>query len=86
VGKYTESAMSEKDKNTSGALQIPIYGVDAMSGSGKTGQPANINRANPDGSTSNKIGKTQGAGNINGGFNIGLDALKIWGKSGKPNF
>jgi len=88
AGKYTESAMSEKDKNTSKSLQIPVYGVDAMNGSGKTGRPANINRANPDGTTTNRVGKTQGTGkyNTNGGFNIGLDALNIWGRSGAPKF
>jgi hypothetical protein len=46
------------------------------------------NRASPDGTTTNKVGKTQGAGtyNTNRGFNIGLDALRIWGRSGSPEF
>lgn len=85
-GMHTLSAMSEFDQNTSNARQIPIYGADAMNGSGKTGKPANINRANPDGTKTNNIGKTQGAGKYNtqAGFNIGLNALKIWGKSGAP--
>ena len=79
----TQSAMSTKDQNTAKDVQIPIYGVDAMSGSGKKGAAANINRANPDGTTTNNVGKTSGAGEP-GTFNIGMDALKIWGRSGKP--
>ena len=78
----TQSAMSEKDKNTSRQLQIPIYGIDAMSGSGRAGATANINRANPDGTTTNGVGKTSGSGAPT--FNIGMDALKIWGSSGRP--
>ncbi|GAA3913113.1 hypothetical protein GCM10022209_01850 [Chitinophaga oryziterrae] len=87
-GMQTLSAMSEFDQNTSNSMQIPIYGIDAMNGSGNTGKPANINRANPDGTKTNNIGKTQGAGkyNTNAGFNIGLNALRIWGRSGTPKF
>ncbi|MCD2425097.1 DUF6443 domain-containing protein [Niabella pedocola] len=77
----TLSQMSPKDEGTSKGLQIPIYGVDAMSG--RRGAAANINRANPDGTTTNKVGKTSGVGK-SGTFNIGRDALKIWGRSGKP--
>ena len=78
--KQTQSQMSEYDQNTSKDLQIPIYGVDAMAGSGKIGAAANINRANPDGTQTNNVGKTSGAGKP-GTFNIGMDALKIYGKS-----
>jgi RHS repeat-associated protein len=83
AGMETQSAMSSKDQNTSSALQVAIYGVDAMSGSGKKGAAANINRANPDHTTTNNVGKTSGLGKP-GTFNIGLDALRIWGKSGNP--
>ena len=85
-GEETQSAMSPKDQNTAKSLQIPIYGVDAMSGSGRAGRPANINRANPDGTTTNNVGKTAGSGkNINPTpFDIGRDALRIWGSSGSP--
>lgn len=62
-------------------LQIPIYGIDAMNGSGNVGARANINRQNPDGSTTQKVGNTKGNGS--GTFNFGLDALRIWGSSGK---
>lgn len=85
-GMVTLSAMSETDIATSVSRQIPIYGVDAMSGSGRFGVPANINRANPNGTTTNNIGNTLGTGNnINPNpFGIGLDALRIWGASGPP--
>jgi RHS repeat-associated protein len=88
AGMHTVSAMSELDQNTSKSMQIPVYGIDAMNGSGKTGKGANINRANPGGTTTNNVGRTQGAGqyNTHEGFNIGLDALRIWGKSGVPKF
>ena len=86
-GKVTQSAMSSADTNTASGLQIAIYGVDAMSGSGGQGRPANINRANPEGTSTNNVGKTIGTGkHINRSpFNIGLDALKIWGQSGRPS-
>jgi RHS repeat-associated protein len=86
-GMVTQSAMSSFDKNTSGSMQIAIYGVDAMSGSGGVGRPANINRANPDGSSTNNVGKTLGSGKriSPSPFNIALDALKIWGRSGSPS-
>jgi hypothetical protein len=85
-GEETQSAMSSKDQNTSKGLQIPIYGVDAMSGSGRAGKPANINRANPNGTTTNNVGKTAGSGKNNNStpFDIATDALRIWGSSGSP--
>lgn len=82
-GKQTQSAMSTKDQNTSKDLQVAIYGVDAMSGSGGKGAAANINRANPGGGTTNNVGNTSGAGKP-GTFNIGRNAMEIWGRSGKP--
>jgi RHS repeat-associated protein len=86
AGKETESAMSGFDINTAKNLQIPVYGVDAMYG-GK-GKPADINRANPDGTTSSGVGKTSGTGKHTRTqtFNIAIDALRIWGKSGTPKF
>ena len=67
-------------------MQIPIYDIDAMTGSGRVGRPANINRANPNGSVDLNVGNSIGSGSrVNQNpFNIALDALKIWGKSGKP--
>jgi len=83
VNKETQSAMSSQDQTTAKDVQIPIYGIDAMGGSGRKGKAANINRANPDGTTTNSVGNTSGVGKP-GTFNIGMDALKIWGTSGKP--
>ena len=81
AGEITLSAMSpDKDVPTSQSLQIAIYGIDAMTGSGVLGAAANINRANPDGTTTNSVGCTSGTGQ-SGTFNIGLDALRFW--SGK---
>jgi hypothetical protein len=86
-GYVTQSAMSGFDTGTASSLQIAVYGADAMSGSGGVGRSANINRANPDGSTTNNVGRTIGTGkHVNTSpFNIGLDALKIWGRSGRPS-
>ncbi|PUZ19329.1 RHS repeat-associated core domain-containing protein [Chitinophaga costaii] len=84
---YTEKTMSPKDKHTASDLQIPIYGVNAMFGKGHVGKSSNINRANPDGTITRIVGATSGTENhtIKKTFNIGADALKIWGKSGTPN-
>jgi hypothetical protein len=81
-GKKTLSQMSPTDKQTSTSMQIPIYGMDAMNGSGQVGAAANINRQNPDGTQTQGVGKTKGSSS--GTFNIGKDALKIWGRS-KPH-
>ena len=85
-GMVTESKMSGFDINVATNMQIPVYGVDAMNG-GK-GKPSNINRANPDGSTSSKVGQTSGTGKHarSATFNIAIDALRIWGNSGTPKF
>lgn len=64
--------------------QVPIYGVDAMSYTGLSGSRGKVHRANPDGSIDNAVGWT--AGHSGTGFNIGLDALRIWGRSGTPEF
>jgi len=64
--------------------QVPIYGVDAMNYTGLPGSRGKVHRANPDGSIDNAVGWT--AGHSGTGFNIGLDALQIWGRSGTPEF
>ncbi|MDX1936279.1 MAG: hypothetical protein SFU21_04155 [Flavihumibacter sp.] len=86
AGKETESAMSSFDINTAKDLQVPVYGVDAMY-RGK-GKPSDINRANPDSTTSSNVGKTSGTGKHarTTTFNIAIDALRIWGNSGTPKF
>ena len=75
--------MSPDDSITAVCLQAPIYAIDAMDGS--AGTPGSIHRANPDPGTDFKsqdlfIGKTDGM------FNIGLNALRIWGSSLPPKF
>lgn len=84
-GLTTLSQMSDKDKNVAILLQIPIYGIDAMKGSGEIGFPAIINRVNPNGNMYRKVGKTIGKNNKSV-FNIGKDALEIWGRSNNPIF
>ena len=81
--------MSAKDQNTARELlQIPIYDINAMFGKGHIGKLSNINRANPNGSINHNVGATSGTGKYarTTTFNIGADALRIWGKSGMPNF
>ena len=82
----TLSDMSELDRNTAMELQIPIYGIDAMSGSGKQGASANINRVDPDGTRHLKIGNTMGIKNKNKDpIDIGRQSLEIWGRSKSVN-
>ncbi|HTR30544.1 MAG TPA: hypothetical protein VMH27_14830 [Puia sp.] len=83
--------MSPDDSLTAVCLQAPIYAVDAMDGS--QGTPGSIHRANPDPGMDFKaqdlyIGKTRGSSGFNAGnlFNIGLNALQIWGISRQPDF
>lgn len=52
--------MSDLDRDTSIKMQIPIYGVDAMSRTGKPGKSVNIHRVNPDGIKYTNLGKTIG--------------------------
>jgi len=69
----TEKTMSKNfDMPTSASANIPIYGMDAMDGPTKGG-PTSIHRVTPDGRITNNVGKTSS------GFNIGKDAMKIWG-------
>jgi hypothetical protein len=83
--------MSPDDSLTAVCLQAPIYAIDAMDGS--PGTPGSIHRANPDPGGNFKgqdhnIGKTWGISGFEAEsvFNIGLNALHIWGISHQPNF
>jgi hypothetical protein len=83
--------MSPDDSLTAVCLQAPIYAIDAMDGS--EGTPGPIHRANPDpggdfNGQDHDIGKTWGVSGheAEGVFNIGLNALHIWGISRQPEF
>lgn len=82
-GKITLPTMSvgpDLDSGTSANMKIPIYGIDAMNG--KKGSSGNIHRVTPDGKITNNVGVTIGNGSTSGAgaFNIGRQALEIWGK------
>jgi hypothetical protein len=82
-GMQTNASMSpDKDVPTAVSSQVPIYGVDAMSRTGNVGSVGNIHRANPHGKIDENVGKTSGGGISQ--FNIGRNALEIWGRSGLP--
>ncbi|HET6255267.1 MAG TPA: hypothetical protein VFE32_14395 [Puia sp.] len=90
-GAMTLHCMSPDDSLTAVCLQTPIYAIDAMDGS--KGTPGFIHRANPDPgygfkSQDLRIGKTWGAPGTGTDsiFDIGLNALHIWGVSQRPNF
>ena len=68
----TLKEMSDKDKSLAMKLQIPIYGIDAIDKS-KAGFSVNIHRVNPSGTKHKKVGKTSA------NFNIGKQALGLWG-------
>jgi len=73
-GMVTAKTMSQNfDVPTSATVNVPIYGIDAMDGP-TNGNPAAIHRVIPDGTITNNIGRTSS------GFNIGQDAMRIWGK------
>jgi hypothetical protein len=61
----------------------PIYAIDAMDGS--QGTSGSIHRANPDPGGDFK-GQDHCIGKTGDFFNIGLNALQIWGISHPPNF
>ncbi len=89
--KRTLSAMSDTDRLAAHCLQVPIYAIDAMDG--EMGAPGHIHRANPNPGTDISsedlyIGETRGAGKESPGFtiNLGIDALRIWGRSKTPDF
>ena len=87
VSLTTISGMSQKDKETSQKMQIPIYGVDAMKSSGDIGTAAYIHMVNPAGVQQKKIGRTIGSSKSRSKtINIGKQALEIWGRSGKPTY
>ena len=74
---------------TAVCLQAPIYAIDAMDGT--EGTPGSIHRANPNPGGDFKgqdlcIGKTWGISGFEADsvFNIGLNALHIWGISRSP--
>ena len=85
-GQQTLQQMSAKDSITAISLQAPIYAIDAMGG------PTDgvIHRSNPNPGPAipgqnlciGKIGDAFGAGH----FDIGLDALSIWGITKAPDF
>ncbi len=90
-GGITLRRMSPDDSLTAVCLQTPIYAIDAMDGA--EGTPGSIHRANPNpgrdfSSQDLCIGKTWGISGFgaDGIFNIGLNALHIWGISHQPNF
>lgn len=70
-GKVTSKTMSGQDASTSRLMGMAIYGVDAMDPVPK-GSSVGIHRVVPSGKITKNIGKTSS------GFNIALDALKIW--------
>ena len=73
-GSVTAKTMSgDFDVQTSASINIPIYGLDAMDGP-TNGSPTAIHRVTPNGVIMNNVGKTSS------GFNIGRDAMQIWGK------
>ena len=83
-GEQTLQRMSSKDSITAICLQAPIYAIDAMGG------PTDgfIHRSNPNPGPaipgqSLCIGKI---GDAAGHFDIGLDALSIWGTTKSPDF
>jgi hypothetical protein len=83
-GEQTLQRMSPKDSITAISLQAPIYAIDAMGG------PTDgfIHRANPNPgpaipAQNLRIGKI---GDEIDHFNIGLDALTIWGTTKAPDF
>jgi hypothetical protein len=83
-GEQTLERMSPKDSITANSLQAPIYAIDAMGG------PTDgfIHRANPNPGPSIpaqnlRIGKIGDAADR---FDIGLDALTIWGITKAPDF
>jgi hypothetical protein len=83
-GEQTLQRMSPKDSITAICLQAPIYAIDAMGGL----TDGFIHRSNPNPGPaipgqSLCIGKI---GDAAGHFDIGLDALAIWGITKAPDF
>lgn|GEM_PF-4173715 len=72
-GEVTLRTMSPLDAQSSANTNIPVYGIDAMDGPTR-GRPANIHRVTPDGTITRRVGRTSS------GFDIGRDAMLIWGR------
>jgi RHS repeat-associated protein len=73
-GYVTAKTMSPNfDVPASASANVPIYGLDAMDGSTK-GNPTAIHRVTPNGTITNNVGRTSS------GFDIGRDAMQIWGR------
>jgi hypothetical protein len=75
--------MSPDDSLTAVCLQAPIYAIDAMDG--LPGTSGSIHRANPDPGADFK-GQDHCIGETGNFFNIGLNALQLWGISHPPDF
>lgn len=76
--------MSELDINLAQFLQIPIYGVDAMSGA--QGDAMSVHVALPSGIVTHNVRNTIGASGNPQNPSWGLHALGIWGRSEFPNY
>jgi len=72
-GEITLRTMSDYDAETSADFNIPIYGIDAMDGPTR-GRQAAIHRVTPDGRITHNVGRTSR------GFDIGRDAMLIFGR------
>ena len=77
MGHQTLKTMSSTDIQTAQALQIPIWGVDAMCGT--SGDSMGVHVALPTGEVINNIRQTGAPSTI-----WGYDSLRIWGNSEKP--
>ncbi|WP_255491333.1 RHS repeat-associated core domain-containing protein [Dysgonomonas sp. ZJ279] len=69
----------DKDAVTARRVQLPIYGIDAMDPV-NVGTSVYIHRVSPSGAITTNVGKTST------GFDIGSQALRLWGRSGTPQF
>lgn len=84
-GRGYAPGMSESDSIIANQLEVPIYAVDAKKG--EQGMPGAIYRVDPDSPRDTmSVGQTKGrqTGTTNGLFNLGQDALLIWGQSPRP--
>lgn len=82
INQETQKTMSSLDINTAQSLQIPIYGVDAMSGD--KGDSMSVHVALPSGGVIHNVRKTAGVSGNTSYISWGVHALQIWGKSMYP--
>lgn len=98
----TLPCMSDTDQLAARYLQVPIYGIDAMNGRPGDAARIHRANPDPDpgagiptqdlnvgetcGTAAVRSAATSGQGTAAPGFDIGLDALKIWGRSRAPWF